>query len=118
MVLLVTMFQQLYSTADKASLFMISKAVRDCEMEHLVPGSKPQKAEKAALATSLVGHRMSKEELKQALAKGNKWTAPQQQQQQQQQHPNPPKASNAPFPAKGHKAGKNTQAQQTERSAH
>ena len=68
MCLLVRVFQDLPPSTPKDILRNISTAVRDCEMASLKPGSKPGQAEKAALSTSLVGHRMTKEELKAALA--------------------------------------------------
>ena len=77
MVLLVEVYERIYAQADKETLLLMSKALRDMETEHVLPGSKPQQAERFALATSLIGHRIPKEDLKRAMSKPrpNQWQA-------------------------------------------
>ena len=115
MVIMVEVYQKLYAYGDKEILLLISKAVRDMLMEHLLPGSKPQQAEKLALASSLIGHRMSKEELRKAITKPqNPWN----QRQQPKQEPPPPSGTLAkpkytpPKSTQGQQ--KSTQGQQTD----
>ena len=96
MVLMVEVYQRVYPYGDKEILQLISKAVRDMSMEYILPGSKPQQAEKLALASSLIGHRLPKEDLKKAIIKpkyqpstsSTKPDPPPQSQQQQKGKPN------------------------------
>ena len=104
MVLVVDAFERIYPQADKETLLLLSKAVRDMQMEFVLPGSKPQQAERFALATSLIGHRIPKEELKKAMSRP-KWQPATTKQEAPAKLPNP-----HPNP-KSAKPGKHGQAQ-------